>query len=282
MPLSDAALAEAVTELALANYRRGEVAAEAALQSHGLKPQAPHRTPPAHEPELQPDPTAILAAPWFERVVTPEPQADASAARERLRAAITDRVATEAALRIATAALGRCADLIAEIGADLAAQEERIGTRAAKLATNIREWITGGSIGERPMAGVPDAPGRTGAELAGAHAARLGLAADVAAASAAHARAVEQVNNACRSVLAAAGQALAARVDAAEAVIGELRTETLALLNTRVAGDSVWHGSLRERLTSQPPLAREDRAVAARWGDFANRLAEDADARLDD
>ena len=273
MSLSDAALAEAVTELALANYRRGEVAAEAALQSHGLKPQAPHRTPPAHEPELQPDPTAILAAPWFERVVTPEPQADASAARERLRAAITDRVATEA--------LGRCDDLIAEIGADLAAQEERIGTRAAKLATNIREWITGGSIGERPMAGVPDAPGRTGAELAGAHAARLGLAADVASANAAHARAVEQVNNARRSVLAAAGQALAARFDAAEAVFGELRTEALALLNTRVAGDSVWHGSLPDRLTAAPPLARVDRDASSRWASFAARLQDDADAQFD-
>jgi hypothetical protein len=71
---------------------------------------------------------------------------------------------------------------------------------------------------------------------------------------------------------------LAARLD--EALIGELRTEALALLNTRIAGASVYHGSLGDRLTSPPPLAREDRDVAAAWGDYATRLADDPDAEL--
>lgn len=92
-------------------------------------------------------------------------------------------------------------------------------------------------------------------------------------------RAVEAVGVACRRVLAAEGQALGAQIAEYEAARSASCGRKPWRYSTRgLATLSVWHGSLSDRLTSAPPLARVDRAASARWADYARRLAEDADA----
>jgi hypothetical protein len=150
MSLTDAEVAESIHELALANYKRAEAASVLALAPHSIVPKPPPAVPVPHVVgEPQPDPLHVLLTPWYKRVVTPEPSADAAEARDRLRAAIAERSTAATALQVAEDALDRADTLIAEIEADLEARAERVDARATNLADSIRAWITSGSVGER-------------------------------------------------------------------------------------------------------------------------------------
>jgi hypothetical protein len=281
MSLSDAEVAESIHELALANYKRAEAASILALAPHGIAPPPPLEVPRPHivgAPQV--DPTAILAVPWQQRVRIPEPASDATAARTQLRAAIAERSTAATALGLAEDALARADALIADIEADLGAEEERSAARTRDIAERLRSWIASGSEGARPEAGRPPQPTRTTAELAGARAARITLAAEVDATAAAHTRAIEAVDHCRRLLLAVAGQELIREIDAAEAALAELRIEAFALLNTHVGGQSVYHGTLKNRLSEPPPHHRDLAPVAARFADYAARLNDDADAQL--
>ena len=188
----------------------------------------------------------LLATPWQTRVVIPEPSADASQASSR--SARRHRRAVDSRHR----APDRRRRARPRRRLDHRHQQRhrspgRAGrrSRAANLADRIRAWIAAGSVGERPRAGIPEPPAAPAAELAGARAARLALAAEVDAATAEHARAVKAVDHNRRMILAAEGQRLAAQIDEALALVTDLRTEILAVLNTRIAGTSVYHGSAR-------------------------------------
>ncbi len=44
--------------------------------------------------------------------------------------------------------------VLADIQREMDAQTERDANREQKLTDEIREWIAGGAVGERPMAGI--------------------------------------------------------------------------------------------------------------------------------
>jgi hypothetical protein len=271
--MSDQDLAITIRGLARANYERALTANVLALAEREAPP--PPEPPRVHVVAApQPCETAILN-PYYDRPrpAPIEPSADLPLARDRLREALGARAETAAALADATAALERADALIAEIEADLAAQRERAEARTADLAERTRQWIAH-PLGPRPEAGL-EAPSRTQAELTGASVARLGLAADHAAAQAAGRRAAEAVDDARRAVLGAVGQSLAAELDAAEAALAELRGEAAALVSVHIAGAAPWHGSLPARTAGAP----RDRDAEARWAAFAGRLLDDADAQ---
>jgi hypothetical protein len=248
----------------------------------GIVPKPP---PPAPRPHVvgapQVDPTAILAVPWQQRVIIPEPPSDASQARNDLRTAIGERSEAAAALDLAEDALDRADALILNLEEELAAHAQRADARETDLADRIRAWISAGSAaGARPEGGIPEPPGRTAAELAGARAARITLAAEVDTATTTHTRAIEAVDHCRRLLLAAAGQELIREIDAAEAALAELRVEAFALINTHVGGQSVYHGTLKSRTSAEPPQSRDLAPIAARFADYAARLTDDADAEL--